>query len=198
MKNRKGAVTALLGIKALAVILAMAAGVLAQSPEPDIPIEDAGPGAGGDPRSTTMPSLEEAHGDWLVRCFGEGDERRCDIAQQQHQRETNKMVLAVELEAGADGILAGAMIVPFGLRLPDGVVMQVDERPASRPIPFATCLPVGCLVPLRFTAKGVEVLRAGQALKLNAITHEGGNQVGLTISLRGISAALNRLGELGR
>lgn len=149
---------------------------------------------------STLPngatSLNETYQDWTVLC-GAGQERPvCLMTQQQRKSDTGQLVLAAELGAVAADEVRGSLVLPFGLRLADGVTLQIDDGPASQPLPFATCLPAGCVVQVAFDAAAVAALRSAAAIKLVAKAHDGGGDVQLGISLKGFSAALDRLGQL--
>lgn len=101
-------------------------------------------------------------------------------------------MLAIELRNGAEGSVSGNLVMPFGLLLAAGVTLQIDDGPAREPLPFSTCLPAGCIVPLEFNAKTAASLRTGTKLAVKA---KGMDQtdVELSVSLKGVAAALDRL-----
>ncbi|MDK1494026.1 invasion associated locus B family protein [Sinorhizobium sp. 7-81] len=70
--------------------------------------------------------------------------------------------------------------------------LQIDEEQSLTPLRFATCLPAACLVPLSFDAKTVAALRTGKALKIN-VQGVDKKEVGLSVALKGLAAALDRL-----
>ena len=53
------------------------------------------------------------------------------------------------------------MVLPFGLALDHGVVLQVDDGAPGPVLRFRTCLPAGCVVPLSSDAKLVAAARKG-------------------------------------
>ncbi|MGX9425460.1 MULTISPECIES: invasion associated locus B family protein [Bradyrhizobium] len=173
-------------IVAAVTIFAMAAGSNAQT-------TDSG-------KKATLPggssSLQESFENWTVRCAATDKGRVCNAQQQQRHRETNQLVLAVELTTNANGVLNGLVVLPFGLRLADGAVLQIDDQPPSSAIAFSTCLPVGCLIPLSFDKTMIGVLRAGTVLKVGATTNEEGKKIALSVSLKGLPLALDRLAAL--
>lgn len=143
-------------------------------------------------------SLSETHGDWAVQCRliqvkDEASKPVCSLSQQQQDNKGSR-VLAVELQPTADGA-SGALVLPFGLQLSKGVALQIDEAKAGAAQPFSTCLPAGCLVPLNFGDAQLKALNSGKTL--NLITEAlAGDEVKLSVSLTGFSAALNRVKEL--
>lgn len=141
-------------------------------------------------------SLNEAHGDWAVVCTTPEGAVHCSMSQTHVSGENGQRVLAVELRIAAGGGVDGLLVMPFGLRLADGVRLAVDE---GAPLPvqaFSTCLPAGCLVPLSFAADTVAAFRNGTALGLKATANDTGQEVAFSISLRGFTSALARLSEL--
>ncbi len=143
-------------------------------------------------------SINETYQDWVVLCAAGDKGRNCVMTQQQRRQDTNQLVLAVEFDSIAADEIKGMMVLPFGLRLADGVTLQVDDGAASRPVAFSTCLPAGCIVPLSFDAAMVRTLRAGTTLKLVAKAHDSGQDVALGVSLKGFAAAQDRAAALAK
>lgn len=142
-------------------------------------------------------TLNETHGDWTVACAASEGVARCAMSQTQLGSENRQRVLAVELQATAGGERAsGRLVLPFGLRLDDGVSLTVDEAAPFQSPRFSTCLPVGCLVPLEFDAGAVSAMRAGSKLTVQASANDTGQEIGFSISLSGFTSALNRIVEL--
>jgi invasion protein IalB len=137
-------------------------------------------------------ALRETFQDWQLNCQIEAGAPVCSVSQAQRQTEGNQLVLAVELRPAAGGAATGSLVMPFGLHLASGVALQIDERSRSGVLPYSTCLPIGCLVPVTFDATALDGLRAGTELKLLATAEDGGQEVTLNVSLLGLSAALDR------
>ncbi|QUS40502.1 invasion associated locus B family protein [Tardiphaga alba] len=143
-------------------------------------------------------SLQETFEGWTLQCAATEAGRACNVQQQQRHRESKQLVLAVELATGANGAVSGAFVLPFGLRLASGAVLQIDDLPVSQPIAFSTCLPVGCVVPLTFDKAAITRLRSAKALKVTAAANEDGKAVPFAVSLNGLPAALDRLAALSQ
>lgn len=152
-----------------------------------------------DTSSSSLPggasSLQETYQDWRVACRLIEATKRCALSQQQ-ARQDGQRVLAIELQAGADNGVTGNLILPFGLLLDAGVTLQIDEQPAMAPLPFRTCLPAGCAVPITLDQAEVDALRAGTTLNLTAKAGDTEQDLALAISLNGFSTALDRIVEL--
>ena len=135
-------------------------------------------------------SLQETYDDWQVACGQQGGVKRCAMGQQQISKENRQRVLGIELWPSGDK-LQGALMLPFGLALDQGVTLQVDDAAPSQPLHFRTCLPGGCVVPLGFDGRSLTALLHGTALKVKAVV-DGGGIAPFTISLKGFSGAYNR------
>lgn len=142
-------------------------------------------------------SLNETHGDWTVTCTTPGGAARCAVSQTQVNEENRQRVLAMELTANEGGKAAsGTLVLPFGLKLDQGVAFSIDEGELPPPLRFSTCLPVGCLVPLTFSQDAVAAMQAGTTLKVKAVAQDNGREINFSISLSGFAAALARAAEL--
>ena len=143
-------------------------------------------------------SLNETHGDWRVACAAPDGAVRCAIAQTQVSGENRQRVLAIELTAIEGGKAAsGTLVLPFGLKLDDGVSLAIDEAAPLRSLRFSTCLPAGCLVPLTFDQDAVAGMQAGTALRVKAAANDSAQEINFSISLSGFPSALARVAELG-
>lgn len=143
-------------------------------------------------------SLNETHGDWAVTCLAPEGIVRCVVSQVQVNTENRQRVLTLELTATEAGnAAAGTLVMPFGLKLDDGITLGIDEATPFQNLRFSTCLPAGCLVPLMFDASTIAALRAGTVLAIKARANNGGQEVSLSVSLHGFTTALARVAELG-
>src|SRR5690606_3009921 len=139
-------------------------------------------------------SLEETYQDWRVVCRVADEKKQCGTSQQQ-TRKDGQRVLTIELHPGPDNMLEGNLVLPFGLLFETGVTVHIDEQTAENPLSFRTCLLAGCIVPLQFEQATIAALRTGAALKAQAKTADG-RDVAFSISLKGLSAALDRVNML--
>jgi invasion protein IalB len=171
-------------LAAVAAILVMSAATPASSQEP----------------ASTLPggasSLQEAYQDWRLSCQSAAPQPVCSISQEQTQ-ENGQRVLAIELRKEGNDALSGNLILPFGLQLDAGAILQIDEGQQDKPLRFSTCLPAGCLVPLNFDAKSIAALRVATALRVKVQSMDA-KEAALSISLKGFAAALDRLQVLGK
>ncbi len=103
---------------------------------------------------------------------------------------SSQRILAIELRPVSGGI-EGTLVLPFGLELAKGASFQIDDGQVGAPVAFRTCLPIGCTVPVTFDGSTVTALRSGTALKIKT-TRDGGDELLLSISLKGFGGALDR------
>lgn len=193
-------------IAAISFGLAAADGAWAQAAKPAAPAAPAAaaaapapgaaaPAAAGTPAQPGQaPASEvqkEAFGDWLVVCLSQPTGKRCTLIQEQAAPQTRQRMLAMEVALNGDK-LEGLLLLPFGLLLERGVVMQLDDQPAQPALRFRTCLPAGCVVPINFDPKTLAALRTGKNLKLK-VALDSGQEPNLAISLNGFGQAVDRL-----
>lgn len=166
-----------------AIIAAMAAALLFGSPAPAAPL----PGGAG--------SLVETYQDWVVACQARNNLTACAARQVQSDSQTGQHVLTAEFRNGAGGKLEGALLMPFGLALAQGASLKIDEA-AGPALAFSTCLPRGCVIPLSLDAAMTGRLKTAATLHIGAIAAASSQPIALKVSLKGLSAALNRMTEL--
>lgn len=94
-----------------------------------------------------------------------------------------------------DGTAIATLLLPFGIVLDSGVTPDIDGQPPLPPVRFRTCLPNGCIALYPMDPATVAKLRAGSRLNLKVVT-DSGKELSFEISLRGFSAALDRIAAL--
>jgi invasion protein IalB len=165
-------------------LLLSAAPVLAQPPQP---------------ATQTLPGgasqLQETHGDWRVSCAQQGEQRLCAMSQQNADKDSRQLVVGVELKPVSDR-LEGTLVLPFGLAVTKPISLQVDEG-AAMLMSFRTCVPLGCVVSLKFEPTTVKVLRTGTVLNVKA-SADGGQETTFRVSLKGFGSAMDRTAALSK
>lgn len=150
--------------------------------------------------ATNLPggasAMSETHGDWTVNCADKQGKKICTMSQQGFDKDRKQRLLAIELAMPEKNRLQGIIALPFGLLLKPGVTLRIDDGAAAAPLPFRTCLPLGCLVPLDIDAKTVDLLRKGKSINITATVAQTNESVTFTVSLSGFSTALARTVEL--
>ncbi|MEP7311327.1 MAG: invasion associated locus B family protein [Pseudomonadota bacterium] len=143
----------------------------------------------------------EIHGDWQVACADRATGNYCSLVQQQTNAGRQR-VLAIELTRVGNAA-EGMLVLPFGLNLERGARLSVDAegegKASTEALPalrFSTCIPAGCLVPLKFAPALIAQLRTAALLKVQATTVDGGETAVFSISLRGFDEAFDRVAVL--
>lgn len=151
-------------------------------------------------RAASLPggagSLVESYQDWSLACQSQNNNVGCVIRQVQTNTQTNQTVLALELHSAQGGKLEGALLLPFGLALTQGASLKLDEAALGPALPFSTCVPAGCLVPVAFDAATVGKLKTGTAINITASPFGNPQPTAFKVSLKGFGGALARLVDL--
>lgn len=143
-------------------------------------------------------SLSESFGDWSVNCTTGTSGSACTVSQVQAQQSSGRRLLAIRfIPTAAKPDADGQLVLPLGLELAKGVSAQVDEGALSTVYPFRTCLPTGCIVPLRFEQKTFSGLLGGKSLKITAVSTDN-HEIPFTVSLNGFKAAIDRATVLSK
>ena len=152
------------------------------------------------PPSSTLPGgashLQETHGDWRVTCAQQADTKVCTLSQQMADKDSRQLVVGIELKTMSAESLEGTLVLPFGLAVTKPVTLQVDEG-ATTPWSFRTCLPVGCVVSLKFEPATVKALRTGTVLNVKS-TADNAQETTFKISLKGFASAVDRTSALSK
>jgi invasion protein IalB len=149
---------------------------------------------GGAAHAQEPDRLSEIYGDWTVNCVNGDGGRQCAMVQTLTSNENGQRVLQAEL-ATTGGNTRLILVAPFGVLLEAGVSATIEGE-ALKTIPYRTCIPAGCIAETQLTADEIAKLRRGATLALRLKAADSGSDVNLSLSLAGVSAALNRLGEL--
>ncbi|MGV1760851.1 invasion associated locus B family protein [Rhizobium sp. A22-96] len=139
-------------------------------------------------------TVQEIYQDWRLTCNMRDKVSTCAVSQDQTQQNGQRL-LAAEIQMRADGSAIATLLLPFGIVLDPGVTPNVDDQPALKPVRFRTCLPTGCIALLPVDSATLAKLRAGSRLNLKVIG-DPDKALSFQVSLRGLSAALDRVGVL--
>ncbi|MGO4566489.1 invasion associated locus B family protein [Rhizobium sp. 2YAF20] len=139
-------------------------------------------------------ALQETYQDWRVACNLRDKAPACSVSQDQTQQNGQRL-LAVEMQMRSDGGAIATLLLPFGIVLDSGVTPNVDDQPPLKPVRFRTCLPTGCIALFPLDPATLAKLRAASRLNLKVIA-DAGNELSFQVSLRGFSAALDRIAAL--
>lgn len=97
------------------------------------------PGAAAEPSAEVAGSF----GSWTLLCGKEGGRERCSIVMPLVEKESQKLVFRVVVTYAPRGELVLRVDGPTGIALQRGVEFSPDTKKVY-PMPFQTCLPMGC------------------------------------------------------
>ncbi len=133
--------------------------------------------------------------DWAVRCEQNPQNAAqggCFILHSVINNQNNKPVMVMAIGyLKADQPPVAIITVPLGVRLPPGIMIQIDEKPAEN-YSFERCLPDGCQIQVRMTETQVANFKAGNVGKV-LVQDTGGQNRAIPFSLKGFTAALTSL-----
>ena len=133
----------------------------------------------------------DTYGNWQVVCeIARGGEKSCVMSQQYHAARSGKRLLQANIARVAGGTLM-TLILPLGIDLPAGVVLQIDEfEPHTFAIQF--CIEEGCFINEILDPGLLELLRKKESAKLT-IKLSSGETVHPPFSIRGFLDAYHWL-----
>lgn len=143
----------------------------------------------------TPSQISELYTDWTVSCSTVEDQRQCAMTQTLMESETSQHVLTLELSRTEGGALDGMLIVPFGMDFSKGVTLSLEGEAIGPPLPFLTCLPAGCLVPVTLNQGQLERLSSGTTLTVTGHSADGVSAIPIGLSLNGFKAAAESMGD---
>lgn len=134
------------------------------------------------------------HGDWEVVCAEFGGERQCQMRQglDLTSEEGSGRVLEVALSVLEDGARFMEIVLPLGLDVRPGIVLQVDSREEFN-APFLTCVQQGCVAGFLVSDEQFAAMRAGQVLRVGFRPFNADRVFVVESSLRGFTAASREL-----
>lgn len=131
---------------------------------------------------------------WAKRCDKqEGKAPYCEVFEVLSVKETKQrfMEMAVGFPNGADKPAAGILILPLGVMVGSGAMVQVDDK-TEKSLKISTCLPAGCVTKLDIDAPFLAELTAGKVLNIKFANAEG-KTMAAQLPLEGFKPALDSL-----
>lgn len=131
--------------------------------------------------------------DWIGVCAEVAGQERCEI--QQTLNVENEQGLSRLMRATVslmDGQRVMQFLLPLGLDLRPGIVMQIDEGEEFKS-GFLTCVQEGCLVAFPLDDSRLQQMRAGKALKLGFRPFNTDQTLVIEASLMGFTRASNSI-----
>lgn len=104
---------------------------------------------------------------WGISCSKGTAQPRCSVVADLRLK-GNQRLLGAEVYSVDARSATGVLTLPFGLSVSDGVILQIDQQKDRITLPFSTCLPQGCQVPLNLDEAMLNAMRKGKILKLTA------------------------------
>ena len=141
-------------------------------------------------------TLSETYDTWTVQCAnsqpqeGQPAQRQCQMSQELLQQESRQRMLLFAVTKG-EGDAKATLIMPFGLRLSEGIRIDIAEKELARGA-FNTCLPAGCLVEIDLPEATIAQLQAADKVSISMTVHTG-QPMKTDVSLKGFAAAYRRL-----
>ncbi len=107
-------------------------------------------------------SISESYDDWTFSCRIESGAKLCAISQSQGNRQTGQRAFMIELHTPKGGKTDGTILMPFGLKLEDGAILQLDDKDLDKGLRFSTCVPEGCLLPIALSTEATDAMKTGK------------------------------------
>lgn len=189
---------------ALALLLALAVPVSAQTTEDPAPEAAPADAAPADDLSMGVPAGSDGIGKPYIKATFEAWEQRClktelgaDPCELYTLLKDDKGASVAEfsiygLPPGSDGpAVAGAnFMAPLETLLTAGITMQIDAQEAKA-YPFSVCSTAGCMARLGFTDEDIDALKKGGEVTITLVPFVAPDQkVTLKMSLKGFTAGM--------
>lgn len=136
-------------------------------------------------------------GDWALRCLKaeEGNVDPCQLYQLLNDDSGNSVaeISMFPIPNGTRAAAGATIVVPLETLLTEQVTLTIDGGTARR-YPFTFCNAAGCVARVGFTQEEVDLFKRGnQAIMRMVPAAAPDEEVTLTVSLTGFTAAMNRL-----
>ncbi|CAM3803292.1 invasion associated locus B family protein [Vreelandella rituensis] len=140
------------------------------------------------------PRITE-HQDWRSVCVDMPEGERCQAQQSlnmENEQGSSRLLLASVLRNGDDAPPILELLLPLGLDVSSGIVMQIDDGDEVR-VPFATCLEQGCYAILPIEGNLMDTMRSGNVIRIGFRPFNARQTHAVEVSLIGFTAATNAL-----
>lgn len=144
--------------------------------------------------AAALTARETDYQDWRVRCeTPDGGSEQCMMFQSVGSDERPGRLLNIAVRYLPDQPVALAQIsVPLGVYLPNGLVIQIDDRNPLR-IPFEYCNSGGCTTRIQLQDDILGAMKAGQQMTVEIVQFINAKKYYADISLKGFTAAFGAL-----
>ena len=139
-------------------------------------------------------AVNEAHGDWSVRCFQIQSIAPCDILQLANNQDTNQRVLLVSIAfIPSRNSYFMQVIVPLGVALARGITLAAGENTLTG-VKYSRCERDGCYVEVALPEPTVASLSSmTENTTITIIPYGQGDPITLPLSVNGFSEAIGRM-----
>jgi invasion protein IalB len=206
MQSMKKKIT---GWLAVAALMTVPAGALAQQPTPRPIAKPAAPlarpaavenSAQGAPSQLEVPQQTTAtYADWVVQCqtqAGPPPAKVCDMAQVTQLQGKNVPFSRVALARPVRGQPVNLIVqVPVNASFATNVRIQTGDDDAGFTTPFAHCLPSGCFAEFELKEEILKKLRTTGGLGKMSFADAGGHDISVPLSFNGFAQAFDALAK---
>jgi invasion protein IalB len=194
---------------ALALILALAAPLSAQTtedPAPEAAPADAAPAddlAMGVPADKPGPYVKATFEAWEQRCLKtESGIEPCELytllKDDQGASVAEFSIYGLPSDSEGPAVAGANFMAPLETLLTAGITLQIDTAEAKA-YPFSVCSTAGCMARLGFTAEEIDALKQGNEVTITLVPFVAPDQkVTLKMSLKGFTAGMDAVNEANK
>jgi len=142
-------------------------------------------------------AINEVYEDWTIDCRLSETGKVCRLSQAQGNSQTGRRVFAIELDAPRNGRAEGTVLMPLGVKLDAGAIVKLDDKNLGQGLRFSACAQQGCIASITLPTASIDAMRKAQALSIASLGLANNEPIVFKISLKGFSAAIDRLTQLG-
>jgi invasion protein IalB len=135
----------------------------------------------------------EVFKDWRLACPADDDKKgACALATDVNDPQSGQRLAQITMgaETGKPDVEMMVINVPLTVLIQPGLGVQIGAD--TKTVPYATCLPSGCVATLPLDAKTSDALRAAQTMNL-IVTAQNSRPVTLAVSVQGYADASGRM-----
>lgn len=140
-------------------------------------------------------SVQERYGEWVVSCKKAGTAKNQCVVMQV-QMKNNVRLLSAELAPDGNEAVTGRLVLPFGFDVSKDLALSADNMKLPA-LTFSTCLPEGCVVPVKWKGKELKALADAAEWTIRGTAAYGGEEAAeIKATAAGLKTALARAAEL--
>lgn len=137
---------------------------------------------------------KETFGDWQMRCLKtELEADPCELFQElKNQQGTAISQVTFSAVEAKDVTAIATVMMPLETDLLQGLTMQIDTGKEQK-IPFATCVPMGCMARIALTDADLTLFKRGNAAKMSVVPFLAPPEAkeNVSLSLSGFTAGMD-------